>query len=113
MSIGLIIENKLREAFTPLHLEVEDESYMHSTGANAESHFKVTLVTPKFSGERLINRHRAVNKILADELMNHIHALALVYLHARRMGAVRRIKTLTKLPWWLKNSDKLRKITHV
>ena len=74
---GIIIENKLREAFTPVHLEVEDESYMHSTGANAESHFKVTLVTPKFSGERLINRHRAVNKILADELMNHIHALAL------------------------------------
>lgn len=77
MSIGLTIENKLREAFTPIHLEVEDESHMHSGGANAESHFKVILVTPKFSGERLINRHRAVNKILADELMNHIHALAL------------------------------------
>lgn len=77
MSISLKIENKLRDAFAPVHLEVQDESHMHSGGPNAESHFKVVLVTPKFSGERLINRHRAVNKILADELMNDIHALAL------------------------------------
>lgn len=77
MSIGFNIENKLREAFDPIHIEVQDESHMHSGGAHAESHFKVVLVTPKFSGERLINRHRAVNKVLADELMNHIHALAL------------------------------------
>ncbi|EKE83882.1 BolA/IbaG family iron-sulfur metabolism protein [Idiomarina xiamenensis] len=76
-SIQLQIENKLRAAFQPTHLDVVNESHMHSHGSGAESHFKVVLVTSEFKGQRLINRHRAVNKILADELMNHIHALAL------------------------------------
>ncbi|RUO65765.1 transcriptional regulator, BolA protein family [Pseudidiomarina planktonica] len=77
MSIYLQIEDKLVDAFTPSHLEVVNESHMHSSGAGAESHFKVVLVSQKFTGERLLNRHRAVNKVLADELLNHIHALAL------------------------------------
>ena len=77
-STRMKIENKLRDAFAPVHLEVQDESHMHSGGPNAESHFKVVLVTPKFSGERLINRHRAVNKILADELMNDIDRKSVV-----------------------------------
>ncbi|RUO79751.1 transcriptional regulator [Idiomarina tyrosinivorans] len=76
MSIHLQIEQKLRDAFAPTHLEVLNESDQHG-GSARESHFKVVLVSPSFSGERLINRHRAVNKVLADELMNHIHALAL------------------------------------
>lgn len=75
MSVHLAIEDKLIAAFEPLHLEVLDESHMHSVGH--ESHFKVILVSGQFNGQRLLARHRAVNKILQDELYNHIHALAL------------------------------------
>lgn len=77
MSMFTQIEQKLTQAFQPLYLEVKDESYMHRSGPNAESHFKVTLVSSSFNGQRLIQRHREVNKVLADELRDQIHALAL------------------------------------
>jgi len=48
---------------------------MHSAGT--DSHFKVVIVSSDFEGKRLLQRHRAINKVLADELANHIHALAL------------------------------------
>ncbi|MCC2617906.1 BolA/IbaG family iron-sulfur metabolism protein [Aestuariibacter halophilus] len=77
MNIQNNIEKKLLDHFEPAHLEVINESFMHNVPDGAETHFKVVLVTPKFSGERLINRHRAVNAVLKDELANEIHALAL------------------------------------
>ena len=54
-----------------------NESFKHNVPEGSESHFKVVIVTPAFSGERLIKRHRAVNLVLKDELANDIHALAL------------------------------------
>lgn len=71
------IEQKLREAFTPLHLEVINESHMHSVPEGSESHFKVVLVSESFAGEKLIARHRRVNQVLKAELGGGIHALAL------------------------------------
>ncbi|RUO30458.1 BolA family protein [Aliidiomarina sanyensis] len=76
-SVYAQIEQKLLKAFSPTHLEVKDESYMHSSGPQAESHFKVTIVTSSFDGKRLLQRHREVNKVLANELRDRIHALAL------------------------------------
>ena len=72
-----VIEQKLAEAFSPLHVDVVDESHMHSVPEGAESHFKVTLVSEKFQDQPLIKRHRAVNATLKDELEQGIHALAL------------------------------------
>ncbi|KLV11077.1 MULTISPECIES: transcriptional regulator BolA [Photobacterium] len=71
------IEEKLHNAFSPLHLEVVNESYMHNVPAGSESHFKVVVVSEQFEGMRLIGRHRAINSTLADELANDIHALAI------------------------------------
>lgn len=71
------IEEKLRVGFEPVHLEVTDESYRHNVPAGAESHFKVVLVSDKFTGERVIGRHRAVYAVLAAELAGSVHALAL------------------------------------
>ena len=68
MNIQNNIERKLLDHFDPAHLEVVNESFMHNVPTGSETHFKVVLVTPKFSGERLINRHRAVNAVLKDEL---------------------------------------------
>ncbi|RMG54596.1 MAG: transcriptional regulator BolA [Gammaproteobacteria bacterium] len=77
MSMQQNIENKLREGLAPDHLEVVNESHMHNVPPGSESHFKVTVVSDRFEGERLVGRHRMVNAILADELAGRIHALAL------------------------------------
>ncbi|WP_088330588.1 transcriptional regulator BolA [Lacimicrobium sp. SS2-24] len=77
MNIQSSIEEKLLSHFDPAYLEVVNESHQHNVPTGSETHFKVVLVSPSFDGERLINRHRAVNAVLRDELANHIHALAL------------------------------------
>ncbi len=77
MSIEAVIEEKLLSAFSPLHLDVINESHQHNVAPGSESHFKVIIVSKDFEGERLIKRHRAVNATLAEELSQKIHALAL------------------------------------
>lgn len=77
MTIETAIEEKLLNAFSPLHLDVINESNQHNAAPGGESHFKVTIVSKDFENERLIKRHRAVNSVLAEELAEKIHALAL------------------------------------
>ncbi|MCI2283251.1 transcriptional regulator BolA [Colwellia sp. MSW7] len=77
MSIAAVIEEKLNSAFSPFHLDVINESNNHNVPPGSESHFKVTIVSDKFEGERLIKRHRAVNSVLSQELAGQIHALAM------------------------------------
>jgi len=71
------IEHKLADAFHLDHLEVIDESHQHNVPPGAESHFKVTIVSPDFDGQGLLVRHRAVNRVLHQELAGSVHALAL------------------------------------
>ncbi len=76
MSIAKQMESKLAQAFEPVHLEIANESHMHS-GPATESHFKVTVVSSRFQGLPLIRQHRLVNEVLKEELSGQIHALAL------------------------------------
>ena len=87
MTAQSTIETKLAEALSPLHLEVINESGNHNVPPGSESHFKVVLVAAEFEGQRLIARHRRVNGVLADELANSIHALALHTYTGSRNGA--------------------------
>ncbi|SFC35579.1 BolA/IbaG family iron-sulfur metabolism protein [Pseudoalteromonas denitrificans] len=75
MQMQFQIEEKLMANIACQHLIVTNESHMHSAGT--DSHFKVIIVSTEFEGKRLLQRHRAINSVLADELANHIHALAL------------------------------------
>ncbi len=77
MSVQSTIETKLSEAFSPDYLRVENESHMHNVPAGSEMHFKVQIVTDEFAGQMLIKRHRAVNKVLEEELAGPIHALSI------------------------------------
>ena len=82
MSLQAVIETKLRDALVPAHLEVVNESFMHSSGKNnpnAETHFKVVVVSDKFEGLNLVKRHQLVYGALGDELRmkKGIHALAI------------------------------------
>lgn len=77
MIVQTEIEKKLADSFTPLHLDVINESNNHNVPEGSESHFKVVVVSADFSGKNLLARHRMINAVLADELKNSIHALAI------------------------------------
>jgi len=77
MSTQAVIEEKLAQGINAKHLEVINESANHNVPAGSESHFKVVLVSEDFADKKLIQRHRLVNQILADELQGKIHALAI------------------------------------
>lgn len=77
MRVQASIESKLQNRFRPVHLEVLNESHMHSVPPGSESHFKVTVVSAEFADQKLINRHRMINQLLAEEFANGLHALAL------------------------------------
>lgn len=70
------IETAARAAFAPDHLEIINESYMHSVPPGSESHFKLVLVSDQFAGLRPVARHQKVYAALGA-LMQQIHALAL------------------------------------
>ncbi|MBO0346628.1 BolA family protein [Roseibium limicola] len=81
MNTKTIIENKINATFSPLALEVIDESDKHKGHGGwregGETHFRVRIVAASFSGMSRVNRHRAVNDLLAEELENGVHALAI------------------------------------
>ena len=64
------------QSFAPTHLELVNESHMHSGPPDAESHFKLVIVSDEFNGLNAVKRHQAVYRTLGD-LMQQIHALAL------------------------------------
>ncbi|KAJ1373890.1 hypothetical protein KIN20_036422 [Parelaphostrongylus tenuis] len=73
--IGARIRKKLEEAFSPSHLEIVCESHMHNVPKGSEKHFRVQIVSDKFEGCPVIQRHRMVNSCLSDELSGPVHAL--------------------------------------
>jgi stress-induced morphogen len=77
MSRTEIIETALRQALAPTHLEVVNESHMHSVPPGSETHFKVVVVSPEFEGLPLIQRHRRVNDLCKGELAAGLHALSI------------------------------------
>lgn len=77
MSIEISITERLRGAFSPVYLQVVNESHMHSVPANSETHFKVVIVSEQFDGMMKVKRHQQVYKVLDDLMRNPIHALAL------------------------------------
>lgn len=58
----------------PQHLELLDESHMHSRGL--ETHYKAVIVSAQFAGLNAVKRHQKVYASLG-ELMGQVHALAL------------------------------------
>jgi BolA family transcriptional regulator, general stress-responsive regulator len=82
-----VITEKLRKAFTPESLRVEDESHQHAGHAGhrpgGETHFRLYIVSEAFRGKTRIQRHRMINDTLASELSGGVHALAI---HAAAPG---------------------------
>ncbi len=81
MGMEETIREKLTEAFSPLNLDVVNDSHRHSGHAGSpgtgESHFRVTILSDRFAGLSRVERHRLVNEALATELSGPVHALAI------------------------------------
>ncbi len=77
MKTATVINDILVEALAPIRLDVINESHMHNVPAGSESHFKLVVVSDQFDSKNLIARHRIINKLLADQLKNDIHALSM------------------------------------
>ncbi|XP_062500337.1 bolA-like protein 2 [Corticium candelabrum] len=70
MSVTLSdIEQKLKEGVGATHVEVKDVS------GGCGSSFEVLVVSSQFEGKPLLQRHRLVNRCLANEL-EKIHAFS-------------------------------------
>ncbi len=81
MTVKETMETKLREKFSPERLEVINESHLHAGhqehfDGSGETHFRIRIISPHFSGMSRIQRHRAINDLLAGELAAGVHALA-------------------------------------
>jgi BolA protein len=89
MSMQERMEKKLSAALSPERLIIINESHLHAghhhveSGHHAtfdgtgETHFRIRIVTPAFAGKSRVERHRAVNELLAEELKAGLHALAI------------------------------------
>lgn len=77
MQVQQRVHQKITQAFEPSYIELLNESYKHSVPKNSETHFKLTLVSKNFASLSKIKRHQQVYAVLADDLQNPIHALAL------------------------------------
>jgi BolA protein len=87
--IEMAIGDKLRKAFAPQSLDVVNESHLHAGhhhvasghdetfDGKGETHFRVRIVADAFTGQSRVERHRAVNAVLAEELKGAVHALAI------------------------------------
>ena len=75
------IRASLTTGFSPVALEVVDESDRHAghTGASpqGETHFKVKIVSAAFAGQSRVARHRAITAALAAEFAGGLHALSI------------------------------------
>jgi BolA protein len=84
MTVENSIREKLTRAFSPVALDVVNDSHHHASHASSpgtgESHFSIKVVSAAFEGKSRVERHRMVNAVLAEELAGKIHALAITAL---------------------------------
>lgn len=77
------IDAALRAGLAATELRVDDDSHLHAGHAGARGgggHFRVRVVSEAFRGKGLVERHRMVYALLADEMRGAIHALAITAL---------------------------------
>lgn len=74
------IRTLLKQRFSPVVLEVADESHRHAGHAGARGgagHFKLTIVSEAFADQPNLKRHRMIYAALGDMMPQDIHALAI------------------------------------
>ncbi|MCF6281056.1 MAG: BolA family transcriptional regulator [Candidatus Polarisedimenticolaceae bacterium] len=72
-----VIQQQLESTFSPLSLELIDESHLHAGHGAKGGHYKLHIVADAFSGKSLLQRHRLVYDALNDLMNSEIHALSI------------------------------------
>ena len=76
------IAAKLTTLFSPIRLEIVDDSDRHHGHAGhregGESHFNLLIEAEAFAGKGRVMRQRLVHQALAEELAGPVHALSIV-----------------------------------
>ena len=85
------IQQTLQTDFQAIHLEVINESFMHSVPKGSLTHIKVIIVSDSFVGENLLERHRAVYNSLTMYMQQGLHAVS--------------VHAYTKAEWQTKQSE--------
>ena len=80
MNVAVEIRQRL-ETLEPIALELVDESAQHAGHAGAapggQTHWRLSIVSPRFSGKPTVARHRMVYDALGALMQHPIHALAI------------------------------------
>jgi BolA protein len=77
------LETKIRskiEEFKPVSYELTNESHLHAghiEGHHEESHFRLNMVSEKFTGLSRVERQRLIYGLLDHELKNGLHSIVM------------------------------------
>ena len=76
------IATRLKDALDPELIDIVDESDRHAGHSGAHpgggTHYRVRIVSARFSGMNRVARHRLVYELLPREFADGLHALALM-----------------------------------
>jgi BolA protein len=80
MSVAASIRERLA-TLDPVRVDLVDESSQHAGHAGYRpgggTHWRLTIVSPRFAGQPTVARHRMVYQALGELMQNPIHALAI------------------------------------
>jgi BolA family transcriptional regulator, general stress-responsive regulator len=65
-------------SLAPEHIEIIDESAQHAGHAGARGgggHYHLSIVSPRFNGLSMLERHRMIYELLGQLMHKEIHAL--------------------------------------
>ncbi len=74
------IRDKLEQALAPERMEITDDSHKHvghAGAAGGAGHFTVNIISSRFQGRSMIERHRLVYLAVNDMMPGEIHALSI------------------------------------
>lgn len=75
------IKTRINEALAPEQLEIIDDSQSHAghsgVAEHGGGHFFATIVSARFEGKNLIQRHQMVYQALGDLMQSDIHAFSI------------------------------------
>jgi len=80
MNVAAEIRSRLA-ALEPVEVDLADESEQHrghaGYQAGGNTHWRLSIVSPRFAGQSVVARHRMVYQALGNLMQNPIHALAI------------------------------------
>ena len=84
MNVAADLQEEMRQrlaALDPVELDLADESEQHrghaGYQAGGNTHWRLSIVSPRFAGQSVVARHRMVYQALGNLMQNPIHALAI------------------------------------